>query len=526
MRIIFSKSTSFKSVFSQLAATLMSFSLLPLATSCTWIQQSNGVEANTYDSQSKQQQNQLKESKISQLIGVLEQKYRLFELEDSPEAKAASQELAEIGKPAVPELINALRKNRVLLTLGVAETLSTIAQKDSSVVPILINKLGDKDLQVRFGVMTALEDNSFVPELKKAARDKNPRVAAGAIYALGKAADDSSIVLPALNDKNSFIRRSAALALASRSSKKISEVEVFAILKNSLEDEDAFIRVNSASILTRAIGYRKEVSEVIDFDDLNKIAEVLVEGTENKDSLIRFTAVQPLLFMLVIRHTYEIKANPPIVPSIIQLIKDEDPGVRYMAMFIISESGNATKAAIPLLMEALNEKDERLRGIAALAFQYMGSEAKPAIPKIIAILQNKQENEQNRDYALITLGNLKKNAVSAIPALINTIEDKQNSKSIVLAAASALQKIDSLVVIPYLVKNISEEDKNFRAAWLRLLTDAANEIKNNKKNLSQAELEKAISDLETALKTIENSEHEIPQPITSSLQRSLAELKK
>ncbi len=129
MRIIFSKSTSFKFVFSQLAATLMSFSLLPLATSCTWIQQSEGIEANTYDLQSKQQQNQLKESKVSQLIGVLEQKYRLFELEDSPEAKAASQELVKIGKPAVPQLINALRKNRVFLTLGVAETLSTIAQK-------------------------------------------------------------------------------------------------------------------------------------------------------------------------------------------------------------------------------------------------------------------------------------------------------------------------------------------------------------------------------------------------------------
>ncbi len=185
-----------------------------------------------------------------------------------------------------------------------------------------------------------------------------------------------------------------------------------------------------------------------------------------------------------------------------------------------------TKAAIPLLMEALNEKDERIRGVAALAFQYMGSDAKPAIPKIIAMLQNKQEDEQNRRNAMRALGNLKKNAVSAIPALINTIEDKQNSKSIVLAAADALQKIDSLVVIPYLVNNISEKDKNFRAAWLRLLWDAANEIKNNKKNLSQAELEKAISDLETALKTIENSEHEIPQHIASSLQRSIAELKK
>ncbi|MGB3756944.1 MAG: HEAT repeat domain-containing protein [Rivularia sp. (in: cyanobacteria)] len=456
---------------------------------------------------------------MSQLIEIIEQKYRLYELKNSPEALAASQELVEMGKPAVPQLINAFRKNRIFLTLGVAETLLKIAQKDSSVVPILIKNLGDENLQVRFGVMTALENDSFVPELKKATQNKNPRIAAGAIYVLGKVAADSSI-LPNLNSKNSLIRISTALALRDKTP------EIFTIIKNALEDEDDFIRVNSASILTRSIGYIKEISGVIDFDDVNKIAKVLVEGVENKDSSIRFSAVQPLLFMLVIRHTYEIKANPPIVPPIIQLIKDEDPGVRYMAMFIISESGNVTKAAIPLLMEALNEKDERIRGVAALAFQYMGSDAKPAIPKIIAMLQNKQENEHNRHGAMRALGNLKKNAVSAIPALINTIEDKQNSKSIVLGAAAALQKTDSLIVIPYLVNNISEKDKNFRAAWLRLLWDAANEIKNNKKNLSQAELEKAISDLETALKTIENSEHEIPQPITSSIQRSLAELKK
>ena len=319
MRIIFSKSTFSKYVFSQLAVTLMSFSLLPLATSCTWIQQSEGVEANTYDLQSKQQQNKLKESKMSQLIEILEQKYRLYELKNSPEALAASQELVKIGKPAVPELINALRKNRVFLTLGVAETLSTIAQNDSSVVPILINKLGDKDLQVRFGIMTALENDLFVPELKKAAQNKNPRIAASAIYTLGKVAADSSIS-PYLNSKNSLIRISTELALRDKTP------EIFTNIKNALEHEDVFIRVNSASILTRSIGYIKEVAGVIDFEDLNKIAEVLVEGTEHKDSSIRFTAVQPLLFMLVIRHTYEIKANPPIVPSIIQLIKDEAQG--------------------------------------------------------------------------------------------------------------------------------------------------------------------------------------------------------
>lgn len=524
MHLHFSKSNFSKLICSQLTLSFISLSLLPLTTSCTLMQQSKGVEANTYNLQNKQQQKQPDESKIFQLIKILEQKYRLYKLENSTEAKAASQALIKIGKPAVPALINAMKKKRILLTMGVAETLSKIAQKDSSVVPILIKNLGNENSQVRFGVMTALEDNSFVPELKKAAQNTNYRIAAGAIYVLGRVAIDNSIILPFLNDKNSLIRRSAALSLAPRRNKKASEV--FAIVKNGLEDEDSFIRVNSASILISSIGYIKEVSEVIEIDDINKIAKVLVEGVENKDSSIRFTAVQPFLFVYVIRDLYKIKANPPLVPSVIQLIKDEDPGVRCVAMFVISKSGNITKAAIPLLIEALNEKDERVRGVAALAFQYMGSEAKPAIPKIIAILKNKLEAEQNRHYAMRALGNLKKNAASAIPALITTIEDKQNSKSIVIGAAGALQKIDSIIVIPYLVKNISDKEKNFRAAWVRILQDAVYKIQRNKNDLSKTELEKVISELEKALNIIENPENDFPRHIAPFLRNRIAELKK
>ncbi|MEO1428263.1 MAG: hypothetical protein AAFS12_17190 [Cyanobacteria bacterium J06632_19] len=280
-----------------MALTLMSCSLLPHTINTASLQPTNQIEINTNTKQliSGTKQQQIADTSISGLIKILEQKYRLYKLEDSPEAKAASQELVKIGKAAVPKLINALRKNRIFLTLGVAETLLKIAENDSSVVPILINRLGDKNLQVRFGAMKALENHLFAPELKKAAQNKNPRIAAGAIYTLGKVADDNSIILPFLNHKNSLIRRSTALSLASTRNKK--PLEVFAIVKNALEDEDAFIRVNSASILTLSLGYRKEVSQVIEIGDINKISKILVEGTENKDSLIRFTAVQVLTFI-------------------------------------------------------------------------------------------------------------------------------------------------------------------------------------------------------------------------------------
>ncbi|BAY86714.1 hypothetical protein NIES267_62250 [Calothrix parasitica NIES-267] len=180
--------------------TLMSCSLLPHTINAASVQPKNQLEANTNIKQptkKESKQKQAAEIYISSLIEIIETKYRLYKLEDSPEAKAASQELVKIGKTAVPELINAFRKNRIFLTFGVAETLSKIAHKDSSVVAILINKLGDNDLQVRFGAMKVLENDSFVPELKKATQNKNPNskyIVIGAVNALQKI--DSIIAIP------------------------------------------------------------------------------------------------------------------------------------------------------------------------------------------------------------------------------------------------------------------------------------------------------------------------------------------
>ena len=133
-------------------------------------------------------------------------------------AEAAIQQLVNIGKPAVPQLIEAFKKNRALLTISAGETLSKIAKKDPSVAQILIDKLGDKNPQIRFGAMITLDDNSFETALIKATQDKNPRIRSGAILALDLDGDKAS-VLPilekALQDKNSSIRRSAAISLAS-----------------------------------------------------------------------------------------------------------------------------------------------------------------------------------------------------------------------------------------------------------------------------------------------------------------------
>ena len=81
-----------------MALMLMSCSLLSYTTNAASVQPINQIKVNTNAKQLKQEtkQKQTADTSISGLIKILEQKYRLYKLEDSPEAKAASQALVKI----------------------------------------------------------------------------------------------------------------------------------------------------------------------------------------------------------------------------------------------------------------------------------------------------------------------------------------------------------------------------------------------------------------------------------------------
>ncbi len=485
MRIKLSKSTFDKLICSPLIVTVVSFSLLPLSINSALGQQS---VVNIFANAS------VEDSEIDRLIEVLQQR-DIYN--PSPTAKTASEKLVKIGQPAVPKLIKVLEKNSTLQTIGVAETLLQIAKIDSSVAQIMIENLGDRDSRVRFAAMLSLNDNSFEPALKTAAENNNLRVRSGAILALGLNGKKKS-VLPLLNkalrDKDSSIRRSAAISLASNTE----------ILKNALKDEDPLIRVASASVL---VEMNAEISSA---------TPVLIEALESKDSIIRAIAVEPLLTIA--------KTNSQVLPVIVKTVQDADSGVRYMAINGISDFGKKGKVAIPALIEALDDKNENIRGAAIYALGAMGSDAKAAKPKIIAILENERESEDNRDNAAMFLGEMGENATSAVPLLINLLEDRQNSRRLAISAALALDKIDYQVLIPSLVKRLPDREMEVPSAVL--LSRIASKIKENKANVANADLDKAITQFEKALKIIDNSRNEFPQDKIKSLRESVEILKK
>jgi len=105
----------------------------------------------------------------------------------------ASDELARIGTPAIPQLIEALKDKDRHRRRYAARALREMGQKASAAIPALTESLNDSDENTREYIVEALgnmflELDAVAPFLKKATQDKNENVRKAAVAAVNKLA--------------------------------------------------------------------------------------------------------------------------------------------------------------------------------------------------------------------------------------------------------------------------------------------------------------------------------------------------
>jgi 3-methyladenine DNA glycosylase AlkC len=179
-----------------------------------------------------------------------------------------------------------------------------------------------------------------------------------------------------------------------------------------------------------------------------------------------------------------------IVPDLIARLQDANAEVRLSAATALGRIGADGKTAVPALITALQDKDKYVRQGAADALGHFGAKAKTAVPALINAL--KDENKYVRLNAASALGRIGLEAKSAIPALIGALKDEK--LEVRQNAASGLGGI-------------------------------AGVFQDKAKTLSNAELENDISELEKALKIVEDPEHQFPEEYIAVVRRPLLALK-
>jgi HEAT repeat protein len=368
---------------------------------------------------------------------------------------------------SISRLQNALNDANCDVRSRAAEALGNIGSNVA--IPALVKALGyhdcvDQDCSVRYMAVYALDmlgSDMAIPGLMSVLGC--PSIGSSAAKALGRLGSDAAFLalVPALNHKNSYVRRHAAKALGNIGSDAATPA-----LVQALNDAVFVVRSGAAEALG-ALGSDAALPALVQTlnDEDSHVCSRAAEALGNISS----NAAIPALVQALnhensgVRHSVaEALGNigsDVAIPALVKALYDENSGVRHSAVYALGKLGS--DAATPALMQALNHEDCDVRRIAANALGNIGSDA--ALPALVQALNHK--NSYVRDNAAKALGNIDSDA--ALPALVQAL----NHEDVFVRrhAAKALGNIGSDAAIPALVQALNDKNSgvgSFAAAAL------------------------------------------------------------
>lgn len=379
--------------------------------------------------------------------------------------------LEEIGRPAVPALIDALTQSRKdTHRYSAAELLGKIGDKPA--VRALCDALKDRNEGVRGNAAKSLGqigDKSAVAGLNDALKDSGNWVRKYAAEALGKIGDQAAVpaLVDALEDSEDYVRYTATGALVS-----IGKLAVPALTRafnqgnwnynvNLLFNLSiALIKIGDPAVPAfcdalndsnsswfsreRAVNGLLKIGTATAIDGLVKAGEAsvpeLIGELNDYDEDVRCRAAEVL-----------VSIGNPAVPALIDALKDSKERVRSNAADLLGRIGY--KATAPALIDALRDTSEWVRTSAAMALAKIGDKTDAAVPVLINRLKDCSSwGREGALEALVQIGE------PAIPWLISAFKDKNNVWWLSVEAEKALVQIGGPAV-PLLIEVLKGSDE-------------------------------------------------------------------
>lgn len=158
-----------------------------------------------------------------------------------------------------------------------------------------------------------------------------------------------------------------------------------------------------------------------------------------------------------------VKMGPEAIDALTQGLSDENPQIREMSVWTLSEIKTPVARVVPAIISSLTDPDETIRVVGSVALQGLGE---PAVPYLIdALTAPSAEIRLNAAYALGEIGTP---LDTIIPALINTLTDPEwNVRRLVVRA---LIRIGDPAVNP-LIQALNSPDQDLRRMAERALSD-------------------------------------------------------
>ena len=272
------------------------------------------------------------------------------------------------GGPSPEEYIHQLKSLQKAERVKAANQL--IRFDADEVVPLLIDEADSGYIRVRFEVMHLLgrfQDERAVPTWIEGLKDKSPRVAATAAWALGQIGAPAALapLLKYVRDPTVEVRQYVLGALGpchSYEAEPALSDSAFRVVRRALRAPKPKWRVAALQSL-RAYGYRDAVQEVI-------------RMSVDPSNEVRYVAVQALGQIGSASHRRPAR-NAIYEALLVALDADELQSVRDKAVHALAEVGD--KRAVPHLQQLMREGTEKDQIAARLALYKLSPEVVEAM---------------------------------------------------------------------------------------------------------------------------------------------------
>ena len=316
---------------------------------------------------------------------------------------AAMHSLADIGAPAVPFLVEALKNPSSRYWAEVA--LAEIGPAAAAAVEPLAASAAEGEIPERLQAILCLA-------------------------AIGEpAASAASAVTSVLDSNEESLRLAAAFALG-----RMRSPAADASLKKAVAGNDPFVAAVAAWALARihpddkalvADAVSRLRKQVASDDPEARAAGVagLTELAESLDDATRTELADAFLSLLSDPHRkVEQRAGAGLirlgasgVPAL--RAKITDPALRLKVIEVLGALGTSAKPALADLIAAVGDADEEVRGDAAVAIAAIGAEAAEAVPSLQKVVTDASLPAGVRYAAVYALGRIGPSASAAEPAL-------------------------------------------------------------------------------------------------------------
>jgi HEAT repeat protein len=176
----------------------------------------------------------------------------------------------------------------------------------------------------------------------------------------------------------------------------------------------------------------------------------LINALDDEDAIVRMRVIYALR-TIASQLGPDVAHAETVVPKLIHLLQDEDPGVRHAAILTLPRMGETTSQALDPLTDLYDHKDELTRVYAAQSWCHITAQVGGTVPVLQAASQSKDLTVRMAAIEALAVVGIMTKSKTVVPVLLPLLDDPESKvrsaavSAIPSAGPAAIEAVPKLI---------------------------------------------------------------------------------